>query len=110
MPKDDFNNNRIRCSFCGKTQDQVRRIVAGPNAYICNECVLLCQEIVSDDVDSVAKRGDMEIKRPQEIKEILDQYVVPRRPCAWRYTTTTSASSTCRPPPRRTWNCRNPTS
>ena len=76
MPKDDFNNNRIRCSFCGKTQDQVRRIVAGPNAYICNECVLLCQEIVSDDVDSVAKRGDMEIKRPQEIKEILDQYVV----------------------------------
>ena len=43
MPKDDFNNNRIRCSFCGKTQDQVRRIVAGPNAYICNECVLLCQ-------------------------------------------------------------------
>ena len=76
MPKDDFNNNRIRCPFCGKTQDQVRRIVAGPNAYICNECVLLCQEIVSDDVDSVAKRGDMEIKRPQEIKEILDQYVV----------------------------------
>ena len=76
MPKDDFNNNRIRCSFCGKTQDQVRRIVAGPNAYICNECVLLCQEIVSDDVDTVSKRGELEIKRPQEIKEILDQYVV----------------------------------
>ena len=78
MPKDDFNNNnnRIRCSFCGKTQDQVRRIVAGPNAYICNECVLLCQEIVSDDVDSVGHRGELEIKRPQEIKEILDQYVI----------------------------------
>jgi ATP-dependent Clp protease ATP-binding subunit ClpX len=76
MPKDDFNNNRIRCSFCGKTQDQVRRIVAGPNAYICNECVLLCQEIVSDDVDSASARGELEIKRPQEIKEILDQYVV----------------------------------
>jgi len=76
MPKDDFNNNRVRCSFCGKTQDQVRRIVAGPNAYICNECVLLCQEIVSDDVDTVSKRGELEIKRPQEIKEILDQYVV----------------------------------
>ena len=76
MPKDDFNNNRIRCSFCGKTQDQVRRIVAGPNAYICNECVLLCQEIVSDDVDTVSSRGELEIKRPQEIKEILDQYVI----------------------------------
>ena len=79
MPKDDFNNNnnnRIRCSFCGKTQDQVRRIVAGPNAYICNECVLLCQEIVSDDVDTVSSRGELEIKRPAEIKEILDQYVV----------------------------------
>ena len=46
--KDD--NNKIRCSFCGKTQDQVRRIVAGPGAYICNECVLICQEIGSDDV------------------------------------------------------------
>ena len=78
MPKDDFNNNnnRIRCSFCGKTQDQVRRIVAGPNAYICNEGVLLCQEIVSDDVDTVSSRGELEIKRPAEIKEILDQYVV----------------------------------
>ena len=75
--KEDFNNaNRIRCSFCGKTQDQVRRLVAGPNAYICNECILLCQEIVSDDVDSVNASGEIEIKTPQEIKEVLDQYVV----------------------------------
>ena len=42
--RDDFNNGgTIRCSFCGKTQDQVRRLVAGPNSYICNECILLCQ-------------------------------------------------------------------
>ncbi|MDY2915038.1 MAG: ATP-dependent Clp protease ATP-binding subunit ClpX, partial [Alloprevotella sp.] len=59
-----------------KTQDQVRRLVAGPNAYICNECILLCQEIVSDDVDSVNASGEIEIKTPQEIKEVLDQYVV----------------------------------
>ena len=73
----DENNNKIRCSFCGKTQDQVRRIVAGPGAYICNECVLLCQEIVSDDViESVGTHGEIEIKRPKEIKEVLDQYVV----------------------------------
>ena len=75
--REDFNNgSSIRCSFCGKTQNQVRRLVAGPNAYICNECILLCQEIVSDDVDSVNDRGEIEIKTPQEIKEVLDQYVV----------------------------------
>ena len=75
--REDFNNGgTIRCSFCGKTQDQVRRLVAGPNAYICNECILLCQEIVSDDVDSVNASGEIEIKTPQEIKEVLDQYVV----------------------------------
>ena len=75
--RDDFNNGgTIRCSFCGKTQDQVRRLVAGPNAYICNECILLCQEIVSDDVDSVNASGEIEIKTPQEIKEVLDQYMV----------------------------------
>ena len=72
--RDDMN--KVRCSFCGKTQDQVRRIVAGPNAYICNECVLLCQEIVSDDVESIGAHGEIEIKKPQEIKEVLDQYVV----------------------------------
>ncbi len=77
MPnKDDFTPSKVRCSFCGKTQDQVRRIVAGPNAYICDECILLCQEIVSDDVDSIGRRGELEIKRPHEIKEVLDQYVV----------------------------------
>lgn len=73
--KDDFNN-KARCSFCGKTQDQVRKMVAGPNAYICNECLLLCQEIVSDDVESVGSHGQIEIKTPREIKEVLDQYVV----------------------------------
>ncbi|NLD58464.1 MAG: ATP-dependent Clp protease ATP-binding subunit ClpX, partial [Clostridiales bacterium] len=80
MPnKDDFNN-KARCSFCGKTQDQVRKMVAGPNAYICNECLLLCQEIVSDDVESIGSHGELEIKRPREIKEVLDQYVVGQEP------------------------------
>ena len=74
---DDFIGNKpVKCSFCGKTSDQVRRIVAGPGVYLCDECVLLCQEIVADDVDVIAERGEMTIKRPQEIKEILDQYVI----------------------------------
>ena len=74
--REDFNSGKIRCSFCGKTQDEVRRIVAGPGVYICDECVLLCQEIVADDVDSVSRSGNIDIKKPREIKEVLDQYVV----------------------------------
>ena len=70
------HKNKIHCSFCGKSQDEVRRIVAGPGVYICDECVLLCQEIVADDVDSVSHAGDIDIKKPREIKEVLDQYVV----------------------------------
>ena len=74
--KDSFKK-QVRCSFCGKTQDHVRRMISGPNnTYICNECVLLCNEIVSDDVESIGVSGEPEIKKPQEIKEILDQYVV----------------------------------
>ena len=74
--KDSFKK-QVRCSFCGKTQDHVRRMISGPNnTYICNECALLCNEIVSDDVESIGVSGEPEIKKPREIKEILDQYVV----------------------------------
>ena len=55
MPGDDINSRipkLTRCSFCGKTSEQVRRMVAGPNVQICNECILLCQEIISDDFTS----------------------------------------------------------
>ncbi|MBP3647994.1 MAG: ATP-dependent Clp protease ATP-binding subunit ClpX [Clostridia bacterium] len=79
MPGDDFNS-RIpklkRCSFCGKTSEQVRRMVAGPNVQICNECILLCQEIISDDFGSGVSISSSEIPRPREIKEVLDQYVI----------------------------------
>ena len=74
--REDFNggNNSVRCSFCGKTQDHVRRMISGPNnPYLYNECVLLCNEIVSDDVESIGVSGEPEIKKPQEIKEILTQ-------------------------------------
>ncbi len=79
MPGDEFNP-RIpklkRCSFCGKTSDQVRRMVAGPNVQICNECILLCQEIISDDLSSGIDISTAEVPRPREIKEVLDQYVI----------------------------------
>ena len=79
MPGDDFNP-RIpklkRCSFCGKTSEQVRRMVAGPNVQICSECILLCQEIISDDFNAGVSISSAEIPRPREIKEVLDQYVI----------------------------------
>lgn len=79
MPGDDFNP-RIpklkRCSFCGKTSEQVRRMVAGPNVQICSECILLCQEIISDDFNTGVSINSAEIPRPREIKEVLDQYVI----------------------------------
>ncbi|MBP5754630.1 MAG: ATP-dependent Clp protease ATP-binding subunit ClpX, partial [Clostridia bacterium] len=68
---------KLRCSFCGKTQDQVRRIIAGPGAYICNECIALCQEIVADDMDMVSPTPGLgEIPTPSEMKEVLDEYVI----------------------------------
>ena len=77
MAKDDISSRKLRCSFCGKTQDQVRKIIAGPGAYICNECVALCQEIVGDDVDLVTPASDIgQIPTPAEMKAVLDEYVV----------------------------------
>ena len=77
MAKDDMTSRKLRCSFCGKTQDQVRRIIAGPGAYICNECIALCQEIVADDIDLLSAAPAMnEIPTPAEMKEVLDEYVI----------------------------------
>ena len=77
MAKDDMTSRKLRCSFCGKTQDQVRRIIAGPGAYICNECIALCQEIVADDMDIMSATPSLgEIPTPSEMKEVLDEYVI----------------------------------
>ncbi len=77
MPNKEDYDKHVRCSFCGKPREQVRRLIAGPGVYICDECVLLCQEIVSEDVSPMAStRAEIEVKKPQEIKAVLDQYVV----------------------------------
>ncbi|MFB0972445.1 MAG: ATP-dependent Clp protease ATP-binding subunit ClpX, partial [Neofamilia sp.] len=65
----------LRCSFCGKSQNEVDRIVAGPNVYICNECIELSGEIISMDMQEEIK-SQMELPKPAEIKAILDEYVV----------------------------------
>ena len=76
------DNNEIRCSFCGKSGSQVRRLLTGQNANICDECVLLCRNILGDEDAVPAIKGreksgkTVEMKTPSEIKEVLDQYVV----------------------------------
>lgn len=74
------DDKKLRCSFCGKSQDQVRKLIAGPNgAYICDECVDICAEIIEeefDDMDEVAVRKEINLLKPKEIKEFLDQYVI----------------------------------
>ena len=66
----------VKCSFCGKPQDQVRRIVAGPGVYICDECVSLCQEIVAEDTVARNEFDGAALPKPAELKAVLDQYVV----------------------------------
>ncbi|MDU1043198.1 MULTISPECIES: ATP-dependent Clp protease ATP-binding subunit ClpX [Peptoniphilus] len=65
----------LRCSFCGKTQNQVNRLIAGPNVNICDECIERCHSILEEEVPVNINR-DFNLKKPNEIKEILDQYVV----------------------------------
>lgn len=66
----------VRCSFCGKTQDQVKKIVAGPNVYICDECISLCHDIILEEFGVQHDVDLSEILKPVEIKEILDHYVI----------------------------------
>ena len=83
MARDD-GNKEIRCSFCGKTQDQVNKLIAGPGVYICDECVELCSDIIDEDdyPRSGAKRKQkqetamMDLPKPEEIKRRLDEYVI----------------------------------
>ncbi|ATO46640.1 hypothetical protein C5L30_000969 [Companilactobacillus farciminis] len=70
------NTGTISCSFCGKTQDQVKKIVAGPGVYICNECIDLCKEIIDEELNEAAPLDLDNIPTPVEIKKILDEYVI----------------------------------
>lgn len=66
----------LKCSFCGKYQDQVRRLIAGPGVYICDECIELCNEIIAEELDDESEQNLKDIPKPKDIKEFLDQYVV----------------------------------
>ena len=73
-------DDKLKCSFCGKTQDQVTRLIAGPGVYICDQCVELCSEIMEDEMTQKAEQVDndteINLLKPKEIKDFLDEYVV----------------------------------
>ncbi|KQU59399.1 ATP-dependent protease ATP-binding subunit ClpX [Rossellomorea marisflavi] len=73
-----FNDEKgqLKCSFCGKTQDQVRKLVAGPGVYICDECIELCTEIVEEELGTEEEVEFKDVPKPREIREILDEYVI----------------------------------
>ncbi|MDR2454662.1 MAG: AAA family ATPase, partial [Bifidobacteriaceae bacterium] len=66
----------LKCSFCGKSQKHVRKLIAGPSVYICDECIELCNEIIAEEVQPKAQESTAELPKPREIFSFLDQYVV----------------------------------
>ena len=76
MSDNQHGHDTVRCSFCGKSQAEVRKIVAGPGVYICNECVELCKDIIDEDFYEEVVREFTDVPKPKEILEVLNEYVV----------------------------------
>jgi ATP-dependent Clp protease ATP-binding subunit ClpX len=75
MQRKDDSNGDLLCSFCGKSQDEVKKLIAGPSVYICDECIQLCTEIIAEE-QSIEKESEGALPKPYEIKSALDQYVI----------------------------------
>ncbi len=77
MAKNNNSTDDLLCSFCGKSQDEVKKLIAGPSVYICDECIQLCNEIIAEEYSQENQTDDSgQLPKPKEIKEILDQYVI----------------------------------
>ncbi len=70
------HDKHLRCSFCGKSKDSVRKFISGPSVYICNECIALCNEILAEDEEREVSEAITQVPTPVELKEVLDQYVI----------------------------------
>ena len=71
------DKKQLKCSFCGKTQEQVKKLIAGPDAYICNECIELCSDILYEEIDTAFLSEEIsDVPKPKEIKAVLDEYVI----------------------------------
>ena len=77
MAKNNDSGDDLLCSFCGKSQEEVKKLIAGPSVYICDECIQLCNEIIDEEYGQETEgEGASQLLKPAEIKEILDQYVI----------------------------------
>jgi len=74
--KDEDSGKLLYCSFCGKSQHEVKKLIAGPSVFICDECVELCNDIISEELQEQASSSVQKLPKPREIKEILDDYVI----------------------------------
>ncbi len=75
--RDDHQNGNLNCSFCGKSQKEVKKLIAGPTVYICDECIGLCNDIIAEEVEKDEPyAGSTPVPKPSEIKTILDDYVI----------------------------------
>ena len=75
-PKKKDQDTALSCSFCGKSQEVVKKLVAGPDVYICDECIELCNEIIAEEANNALESNFGSLPKPREINEILDQYVI----------------------------------
>ena len=75
MPRKDPSDDALRCSFCNKSQREVKKLIAGPTVFICDECVDICLDIIAEDRLN-EQQQETDLPKPQEIKELLDQYVI----------------------------------
>jgi len=66
----------LYCSFCGKSQHEVRKLIAGPSVFVCDECVELCNDIIREELEDRGEQGETSLPKPQEIKDVLDEYVI----------------------------------
>jgi ATP-dependent Clp protease ATP-binding subunit ClpX len=76
MARPTDTNEQLLCSFCGKSQRQVKKLIAGPGVYICDECIDLCNEIIEEELSEGAEVGLEELPKPREICEFLDGYII----------------------------------
>ncbi|MCA9561501.1 MAG: AAA family ATPase, partial [Myxococcales bacterium] len=75
--KRDEGKGNLSCSFCGKSQKEVKKLIAGPSVYICDECIALCNDIIAEELEKGdGGPGRMQVPKPSEIKRVLDEYVI----------------------------------
>ncbi len=76
MSRPTDTGDLLKCTFCGKTQKQVRKLIAGPSVYICDECIGLCNEILDEEFAEAVEQELTELPKPREIFDFLEQYIV----------------------------------